>query len=356
MTFILVTIDYEDVMKDPSSDSTVVDKLVEVFGSGGLPMVVIRSVPQMKELVPKVLQGTYKVAHLPTDYIKSNLTDDASGNNAGWSLAKTMAGKTTSDSKKGSFYYNALNDSPGNEATASKYPSFSPPNKWPCEKVLADFKEPAKDLGTIMHNTLVQFAKHVDAYVLKKLGSDSVKVTKLYENLEKAQKNKCKLLYYFPQEPSEYWSGWHLDTGFLTGLAGGMFMDDDTGEGCGNVDEKAGLYIARDTSPVTEEKIEIPEGSMGVQFGDMLHVMTGGHVKATPHCVRPSNVAGQARAAMVCFTDIGPDVKIQPPEGISRGEVLEREIKHPMLSPPLEKIWMEDSSYGDIHMSYELLR
>lgn len=74
-----------------------------------------------------------------------------------------------------------------------------------------------------------------------KLVSDAMK------NTEKA---KGRLLYYFPlseetlkKGSADSWIGWHNDSGFLTALAGDLYVNDETGEKIENTDTSAGLYV-----------------------------------------------------------------------------------------------------------------
>jgi hypothetical protein len=90
-------------------------------------------------------------------------------------------------------------------------------------------------------------------------------------------KAKGRLLYYFPLSEEEVkdagddsWIGWHNDSGFLTALAGDMYVNDQTGEKVNCPDPAAGLYVnARDGSAI---KIDIPEDCMAVQIGECAQV------------------------------------------------------------------------------------
>ena len=50
--------------------------------------------------------------------------------------------------------------------------------------------------------------------------------------MKKSNKVKGRLLYYYPttSETEDSWIGWHNDSGFLTALTTGIFVDDDTGK------------------------------------------------------------------------------------------------------------------------------
>lgn len=293
-----------------------------------------------------VLPSAHALAHLPKEYLESELVSEESGYNAGWNVAKTSTGKLTSDKQKGGFYFNPITDDPCKENK-----SFYPKNKWPSDDKMPGFKEDAKNLGTVMHETLVKLARHVDAFVGKTHETD----ISLYDSVSNSGKAKCRLLYYYPVEEktddSQYWNGWHVDTGFLTGLAGDFYVNDANGEESMDIDKDAGLYTA--SCEGVERKVEIPPDCMGVQFGGCLQILAGGKVKATPHCVKSSVKPGQGRAAMVCFVDTADDFVLVPPKGMTKDEALNASIpsKAPVL---LREVYGKDgATYGDIHMKYE---
>jgi hypothetical protein len=69
------------------------------------------------------------------------------------------------------------------------------------------------------------------------------------------------MLYYYPIEPpsaeagakpTDNWIAWHNDSGFLTCLAGEIFVDHETGEVISNPEpDTAGLWIADRYPPCT---------------------------------------------------------------------------------------------------------
>jgi len=77
-----------------------------------------------------------------------------------------------------------------------------------------------------------------------------------------------------PQDAADSWIGWHNDSGFLTALAGDMYVNDVTGEAIANPDPNAGLYVVdREGESV---RVEIPEDCMAVQLGECCQIVTGG--------------------------------------------------------------------------------
>ena len=150
-----------------------------------------------------------------------------------------------------------------------------------------------------MHDAVVHLASHIDYLASSRL--TSYRRNLLSDAMRNTDKAKGRLLYYFPIEDSEdsfveslddSWIGWHNDSGFLTALAGDIYINDESGEVLDKslIDPSAGLY-ALDRSGNTV-KIDIPEDCMAVQIGECTQIVTGGVVIATPHCVRGGGLIG----------------------------------------------------------------
>uniref|UniRef100_A0A7S2UDG6 Fe2OG dioxygenase domain-containing protein n=1 Tax=Attheya septentrionalis TaxID=420275 RepID=A0A7S2UDG6_9STRA len=350
----LVIVDYAEIVQDPLLAQTLLGpKLAQAFGSDGMGLIAIRNVPGFVASKRAVLPMAHTLAHLPEDYLESNVVNRESGYQSGWSRGKEMLGKVP-DTNKGSFYFNPLTDQPGTPEDRAKYPASYPQNVWPSETVLPGFQDAAKQLGTLMHNVVVQLARHVDSFALEKCGVDSsnnplyADPNLLYNAMRTTIKAKGRLLYYYPlPETSEdvptedSWIGWHNDSGFLTALAGDMYVDDTSGEEISReIDKEAGLYVTS-RSGGDAQKVEIPFDCMGVQIGECVQIVTGGHVVATPHCVRGSRKPSMARISLPCFVDAGASMPLKLPKGCSREQVLNASIPNPHV-PPLNKRWNED--------------
>jgi isopenicillin N synthase-like dioxygenase len=177
-------------------------------------------------------------------------------------------------------------------------------------------------------------------------------ISKAMETTEKA---KGRLLYYFPlpddvlaSGAADSWIGWHNDSGFLTALAGDMYVNDETGEQIENPDPNAGLYVVdREGESV---KVDIPADCMAVQLGECCQIVTGGLLNATPHCVRgavPKEGSGVkvSRISHPCFIDTAPHFPLRAPAGVTREQVCgggDSKV------PPLETRWLEDGqTFGD---------
>jgi len=388
----LVVIDYRDIIRDTGKD--LAPLLAKAFGGteplpngdensnnetvpsssssssrcDSLGIIAIRNVPNFINAKDAFLPLAYQLAHLPQSYLEKSLTDERSLYNAGWSHGKEKLGDKP-DYAKGSFYFNPLTDTPGSEEDRARYPASYPCNIWPDESAIPGFEVAAKHLGSIMHGVVVHLSKHIDAYAKSK--SSSYPDNLLYEAMKQTEKAKGRLLYYFPLDNGEEkddvnnakddadiaedsWIGWHNDSGFLTALAGDMYINHETGEHLNSqsIDPNAGLYVLNRNG--TKTHVVIPEDCMAVQLGECVQIITGGAVIATPHCVRGaknSNVSGSTKIARIshpCFIDTVPSFPLSMPSGVSRDDVIMAGVEKNAPVPPLDDRWIEDGmTFGD---------
>eukprot|EP00518_Triparma_eleuthera_P000794 CAMPEP_0182453986 /NCGR_PEP_ID=MMETSP1319-20130603/808_1 /TAXON_ID=172717 /ORGANISM="Bolidomonas pacifica, Strain RCC208" /LENGTH=327 /DNA_ID=CAMNT_0024651951 /DNA_START=83 /DNA_END=1062 /DNA_ORIENTATION=+ len=317
----LVVVSYEQVA-DPNVDLNA--QISSAFGPGGLGVIAIRDIPGFTDAKAALLPQAHTLAHLPQSDLE-NLEDSKSLFNAGWSHGKEKLGDKP-DTAKGSFYFNPLTDSPGTQEERDQYPVSYPCNVWPTGP-MPQLEPAAKALGRLMHEQVVKLSVHIDKFAATKVKDyPPMLVSKAMETTEKA---KGRLLYYFPLTPeaaasgsADSWIGWHNDSGFLTALAGDMYVDDDTGAEIPSPDPTAGLYVVdREGESV---QVSIPPDCMAVQLGECCQIVTGGSLMATPHCVKgasPSASPGVrvSRISHPCFIDTKPDFPLSMPPGRERG-------------------------------------
>jgi isopenicillin N synthase-like dioxygenase len=176
--------------------------------------------------------------------------------------------------------------------------------------------------------------------------------------MKNTDKAKGRILYYFPlksstvSEKEDSWIGWHNDSGFLTALAGDLYVNHDTGLRAmdQDVDPQAGLYVVNRDNIV--QNVNIPPDCMAVQLGECVQILTGGAVVATPHCVRGSTKmtnstcsGSTARISCPCFIDAPPGFPLRVPDACHREQVLV--VDCPRV-PPLAMRWTEDGmKFGD---------
>lgn len=355
----VVVVDFEELLADPSPENSLSSQLEQAYGSSGsLGVLAIRNVPGFISAKKRFLPMAHTLAHLPKDYLEEHLTDASTMYNAGWSHGKEKLGDKP-DWAKGSFYFNPLTDQPGSEEDRAKYKVSYPCNLWP--DCIVGFEGNAKHLGALMKDVVVHLAKHLDAFALEHNPEYPVGI--LYNAMKTTEKAKGRLLYYFPLNqtaganiddtdttPSEdSWIGWHNDSGFLTALAGDMYVNDENGEEIAPPDPNAGLYVVDREDNVVH--VSIPQDCMAVQIGECVQILTGGAVVATPHCVRGAISDGTvsvARISLPCFIDTPPDVPLSmPSRGCTREQVLMAGVGSSRV-PPLSARWAHDGMlFGD---------
>ncbi|GMI47074.1 hypothetical protein TrCOL_g3500 [Triparma columacea] len=345
----LVILDYNEVINEESSLN---DKIERAYGPGALGVIAIRGIPGFIEAKQKLLPQSHTLAHLPQETLKT-LEDEKSMFNAGWSHGKEKLGDKP-DFAKGSFYFNPLSDAPGTKEDREKFPVSYPCNVWP-KSSMPNFEGDAKALGNLMHQQVVALSVHIDKFAKSKVPNYQDRlVSDAMKNTEKA---KGRLLYYFPLSDSalaegsaDSWIGWHNDSGFLTALAGDMYVDDATGAPITCPDPSAGLYVVdREGESV---KVNIPQDCMAVQLGECVQIVTGGALTATPHCVRgavpePGSGVKVARISHPCFIDTVPHFPLRMPSGVKMEEVFQGALGESKV-PPLKDRWTEDGMiFGD---------
>ena len=141
--------------------------------------------------------------------------------------------------------------------------------------------------------------------------------------------------------------GWHNDSGYLTALAGDMYINHETGQVLDqHPDPTAGLYVVDRLDRVCH--VCIPDDCCAIQIGECTQIVTGGAVTATPHCVRGCTTnSSVARVSLACFVDVKPYSKLSVPKNCTRERVLAASMPSARV-PPLEKRWLDESmTFGE---------
>lgn len=362
----VVIVEWTDLVAASSSSASCseIEQLLEqAYGPTGTGILAIRGVPGFVEAKNAFLPEAHKLATLPTEYLEEHLTDAKSLYNAGWSHGKEKLGANKPpDLAKGSFYFNPISDLPGTAELREKYPYSYPLNVWPDESVLPGFTDKARAIGKILLQACEQVARHVDALAAKSCPSYPNNL--LYNHIQGTDKVKARLLYYFPLDqqqtttttPEDSWIGWHNDSGFLTALAGDLYVDHDTGQPVDCPDPAAGLYVVDRTHDTAIAKhphttttttgilhVQLPSDCLAVQMGECTQIVTGGTVQATPHCVRGATNRNVARISLPCFVDTPPTFALTLPDGMDERTVLQSVDGK---VPPLSERWNNGDTFG----------
>lgn len=338
----LVVIEYSDLI----SEKDLSDDILRAYGSESIGALAIRGIPNWEDMCKAAFPHIHRLQALSQEKL-SELEDPDSMYNAGWSLGKEKMGDTP-DFSKASFYFNPLADDPCPEFR-EEYPWALPRNRWPSEEDLPSFKTDVCTLGSVMKDIAVLLAKHIDSLLtLRVPGYES---GLFYNAMLTSMKAKARALYYYPITPNtntsstsststDNWIAWHNDSGFLTCLAGEIFLDHATGAIITNPEpEHAGLWIADRESQ--ERKITIPSDCLGIQVGECLQIISGGLLVATPHCVQGCrHSSGVARVSLPCFIDTPPTFPLSIPKGCVREDVFRNTVAKRV--PPLSERWAHD--------------
>ncbi len=339
----IVTIEYSDLIAPTGEDDVaIMEKIEMAFGPNGYGVIAIRGVPSFVEAKMECLPQAFALAHLSSEQLK-DIEDPESLYNAGWSHGKEMLKDKKPDLAKASFYFNPVTDVPGTEKDRKRFPVSYPTNKWPND-ALPNLEASSKRLGCLMKDVAVHLSRHIDTYAEKQC--PSYPSSMLYNALKDTEKVKGRLLYYFPLSKSskdssvDSWIGFHNDSGYLTALAGDIYMDPQGNMLKDNPSPDAGLYVEDRNKKVV--KVTIPPDCMAIQIGECTQIVTGGSVVATPHCVK--GAPDLVRISLACFIDVPPSTPISAPEGCSEASILAMEST---LVPPLSRRWENGMTFGD---------
>jgi isopenicillin N synthase-like dioxygenase len=336
----LVVIDFSDLTSTDCDPSRILSNIEQAFGPSGYGVIAIRGVPFFVEAKMECLSQAYDLAHLKPEQLKE-IEDPASLFNAGWSHGKEMLKENQPDLAKASFYFNPVTDIPGSEEDRIRFPVSYPINKWPKDQ-LPNLEPASKRLGCLMKEVAIELSKHIDRYTESKCPTYPPGM--LYKQLKDTEKVKGRLLYYYPltvaDSSVDSWIGFHNDSGYLTALAGDIYMDPQGNilDQCPSPD--AGLYVEGRNQEVV--KVNIPSDCMAIQIGECTQIVTGGAVVATPHCVK--GAPNLVRVSLACFIDVPPATPISAPRGLSTDAILAKESSR---VPPLAKRWENNMTFGD---------
>lgn len=319
-------------MNTKSESKNLRDKLACAFGKGGIGIIAIQNVPGFVEAKLQLLSLAHSLVNLPEKEL-GELEAPETLYNTGWSHGKEKLKHGAPDWNKASFYFNPLIDIPGTIEERMKFPLSYPCNRWPKASSLPSFEVAAKRLGSLMKDVAVDFAKHIDNYA--HFINNSYPCETLFKTLVETEKVKGRLLYYYPlvggdekeKSTEDSWIGWHNDSGFLTCLSGGIFMEPDGTILPDSPCDDAGIYVVDRNDQVLQ--VKLPSDCMGIQIGECTQILTGGAVSATPHCVK--GAPNVARTSFACFIDTPPTYPVKAPPGQDTKQLASNSSRVPSL-------------------------
>jgi len=301
-------------------------EIAAAYGPGGLGILTVSGIPELPALRRALLPLATEVADLGRRGAAPE--DPESMWSFGWSCGRETLEGGEPDTNKGSYYANPALDRPTEDAALmAAYPSYCRPNLWP-EEGLPELQGAFMGLGQLMLEVGSNLARHCDVHVARETGAPST----LEGTIRRSVCHKGRLLHYFPPpegaelaanaQGKAQWCGWHNDHGSLTGLTSAMYQD-ASGAEVDNPDPDSGLFIKNRDGEVVQ--VGIPRGHLAFQIGESSQIMSGGVLRATPHCVTGASgpgTAGMCRNTFAVFMQPRWDADMSPARtGAESGDI-----------------------------------
>eukprot|EP00421_Protoceratium_reticulatum_P009329 CAMPEP_0168362162 /NCGR_PEP_ID=MMETSP0228-20121227/3034_1 /TAXON_ID=133427 /ORGANISM="Protoceratium reticulatum, Strain CCCM 535 (=CCMP 1889)" /LENGTH=393 /DNA_ID=CAMNT_0008374851 /DNA_START=56 /DNA_END=1237 /DNA_ORIENTATION=- len=259
-------------------------------------------------------------------------------------------GAESTDCAKSSFYFHPLADAPAEHlpAGAPRVAAFHNPNLWPAEEELPGFKAAARGAAQFVVGVGHELAQVIDRRLVRVPGYTKGALAAAVRRGPDSN-HKCRLIRYHPYESEReveqtggMWAAPHLDTGSLTGLVPGVYVDAG-GAVTANPDPGMGLYIQdRSGAPLKVEMSVDANEALLFQIGESLQIISGGELQATPHYVKGPSAAdpgGASRCSLAIFMQPQPHEELAPPDGMLPTDIAARSAdRHlPPQWPSLEQ-------------------
>lgn len=301
----MVSINYSDFI---NLNSDKINPTVETaFGNNSLGLLIITEIPDILTKRENILSSIKKFAEMP-ESIKNKYVDPKSLYSFGWSHGKEKLSSGVPDLAKGSFYANPVKDiSTTDTELKKKSPEIYSNNIWPDE--LPELKESFFDISKLLVEIGLLFCKHLDQYLTKK--TNKKHSSELFNIISQSDTYKGRMLHYFPTNSDKIdgLCGWHLDHGCITLLISPLYYNLS-----GNIvdaPKDCGLYVKSKNDE--NIKIEIPENAIAIQLGEMFQFLSGGFLRATPHCVKSGASDNISREQLALFMDCSPNLPLKLP-------------------------------------------
>ena len=314
----IITISFYDIIYNKVKK----EDIKSAFGIEGKGIILVKDLPDFQKERIKLLDLSRKFANLPDD-VKTQYEDPNSNYSFGWSHGKEKMKKNTPDFAKGSYYANPIYDKITNdEELLKKYPATYGENIWP-NKDLPELKPAFKKMGKKMYDLGLLICREIDKYLFD-LTKGKHKLNTFYHTIRKSKIYKGRLLHYYPMKEEvnkkeDGLCGWHLDHGCITVLTSPLYYDLN-----GNVISKpdnCGLYIKDKNGNIIN--VDIPENCLAIQIGEMFQILSGGLIRATPHCVKSCFKNNITREQFPLFMDCEPELLVKIPDyGLTYNQIV----------------------------------
>ena len=334
-----IIINFNDLLSNSNLEPNFIQK---ALGQNSLGVILISNIPNIQKLRKELLFAGRKFVSLD-DKTKTNYENKDAFYAVGWSYGKEKMKNNKPDFAKGSYYANPLVDNPTNdEELIKKYPGSYTPNVWPQE--IPEFEKKFKELGQLIYNVGLMVLKYCDEYV-----DSEIKLEKL---MRESKTCKGRFLHYFPNKTNNITNykkddaacGWHCDSGCLTGLISALYFDNHNQPIFKPKD--SGLFIKDRKDNFV--KINIPENCVAFQIGEIIQILSGNLLIATPHCVKSCKDENITRNTLAIFMDVNPMYSIKVPKDMENkmDEILD--IKNlPEGIPKLKDRFYNGIKYGE---------
>lgn len=216
---------------------------------------------------------------------------------------------------------------PVDDATVSRFPEICCPNLWPDDGMTGAPEGAFADAYVRLGNELHTAGMALLRGTALALGLPA----ETFDELGRGAPHVFRLLKYLPLDQKQIadkvlWGEEHTDFNLVTLLPGGRFHT-PAGAVAPPPDAHSGLYLR--TRPDAEHpegqrvRGTAPKGCIVAQVGQMLEILTGGTLIATPHVVTAPLEPGWSRFSAAHFIHVHPEKVLFPLERFQTDEAVE---------------------------------
>ena len=339
-----VTISYNDLVSGRDLNKEV----GAAFGPEGLGLILIKDCPDFSSKRKAVLQATRKFALLP-DAVKDKYAVPEASYSIGWSHGKEKMKSGVPDNAKGSFYARPLSRDvlTQDSELKTKFPEVYRDNVWPREEV-PELEHTFAAMTQIQVEVGLDMCQAFDKY-LHHLTGGQHELGRFYDMISSSVSYLGRMLHYFPVQPEvnsklDGLCGWHVDHSCITCVLSPLYLDLE-GRPKPKPDN-CGLHVKVPTNG-SICKVDIPEDCVAIQLGETFQVLSGGLLRATPHCVRACQNPDISREQLALFLSCNPTESMEMPSYSLPFDEVVKTAFLPEGVPPLRSRLSGASVYQD---------